>query len=57
VRDFPGSADYVYASAVSADGKTIISGGADSALRVWTENGQVFATFEAPKPPDQTAAK
>jgi WD40 repeat protein len=27
VRDFPGSADYVYASAVSADGKTIISGG------------------------------
>ncbi len=57
VRDFPGSADYVYASAVSADGKTIISGGADSALRIWNENAQPVVTFEAPKPPEQTAAK
>jgi WD40 repeat protein len=57
VRDFGGSADYVYATAVSADGKTIIAGGADSALRVWNENGQAFVTFEAPKPPEQTAAK
>ncbi|HUE73348.1 MAG TPA: c-type cytochrome domain-containing protein [Pirellulaceae bacterium] len=57
VRDFPGSADYVYASAVSADGKTIISGGADSVLRIWNENAQPVVTFEAPKPPEQTAAK
>ncbi|WP_254506933.1 c-type cytochrome domain-containing protein [Anatilimnocola floriformis] len=58
VRDFPGSADYMYSSAASADGKTIIAGGADSTLRVWSENGQVYATFEAPKPEgDKTAAK
>jgi WD40 repeat protein len=58
VRDFPGSADYMYSSAASADGKTIIAGGADSVLRVWSDNGQVFATFEAPKPEgDKTAAK
>jgi len=58
VRDFPGSADYMYSSAASADGKTIIAGGADSTLRVWSDNGQVFATFEAPKPEgDKTAAK
>ena len=49
VRDFPGSADYMYSSAASADGKTIIAGGADSTLRVWTDAGVVFATFEAPK--------
>jgi WD40 repeat protein len=58
VRDFPGSGDYMYSAAASADGKTIIAGGADSVLRVWTDNGQVFATFEAPKAGgDQTAAK
>ncbi len=58
VRDFPGSADYMYSSAASADGKIIIAGGADSVLRVWTDAGAVFATFEAPKPPEtKTAAK
>ncbi len=58
VRDFPGSADYMYSSAASADGKTIIAGGADSTLRVWTDAGVVFATFEAPKVEgDKTAAK
>lgn len=49
VRDFPGSTDYMYSNAVSADGKTVIAGGADSVLRVWSENGQSFITFEAPK--------
>lgn len=58
VRDFPGSADYMYSAAASADGKTIIAGGADSTLRVWTDAGAVFATFEAPKVEgDKTASK
>ncbi|QDU25790.1 Chromosome partition protein Smc [Anatilimnocola aggregata] len=58
VRDFPGAADYMYSAAASADGKTIIAGGADSVLRVWTDAGTVFATFEAPKVAgEQTAAK
>ena len=39
-------------------GKTIIAGGADSTLRVWTDAGAVFATFEAPKVEgDKTASK
>ena len=52
VRDFSGSKDFVYASAVSADGAVIIAGGEASVLRVWNgTNGQVIATFEPPQPP------
>jgi hypothetical protein len=40
----------MYAVGVSANGKTIVAGGQDSAVRVWKEDGQVWATFEAPKP-------
>ncbi len=57
VRDFPGGADYMYASGASNDGKTIIAGGADSALRVWNENGQSVIIFEVPKQDPMTAAK
>lgn len=57
VRDFPGSTDYMYSNAVSADGKTIVSGGADSVLRVWSENGQPFIVFEAPKAENAVTAR
>lgn len=51
VRDFSGSKDFVYSSAVSADGTVIIGGGEASVLRVWNgTNGQVIATFEPPQP-------
>ena len=50
VRDFSGSKDFVYSSAVSADGAVIIAGGEASVLRVWNGiNGQVIAAFEPPK--------
>jgi WD40 repeat protein len=49
VRDYPGSQDYVFSVAASADGKTIVAGGQESILRVWNENGQPVATFEPPK--------
>ena len=57
-RDFSGSADYMYAGAASADGKTIIAGGLDSILRVWNDQGADVAKFAAPAPaaPPQTAA-
>jgi len=51
VASFPGAVDYMYSAAATGDGKYIIGGGQDSAVRVWTANGQPFATFEAPKPP------
>ena len=57
VRDYPGMTDYVYAAAASADGKTVVAGGQESVLRVWNEQAQPIATFEAPKAEDQTAAK
>jgi len=57
VRDYPGMTDYVYAAAAAADGKTIIAGGQESILRVWNDQGQPIATFEAPKQEEQTAAK
>ena len=49
VRDLGGAADYMYSLGVSADGKTIIAGGQDGVLRVWNDQGQSMATFEAPK--------
>jgi dipeptidyl aminopeptidase/acylaminoacyl peptidase len=57
VRDFSGTADYMYAGAASADGKTVIAGGLDSVLRIWNDQGQEQAKFAAPAPAPQTAAK
>lgn len=51
VANFGGSVDYMYSAAATGDGKYIVGGGQDSTVRVWTANGQPFATFEAPKPP------
>lgn len=56
VRTLSGSTDFVYCVAASADGKTLVAGGQDSVLRIWHEDGEVQAAFQAPKP-DQTAAK
>ena len=57
VRNYGGAQDYVYSVGVSDDGGTIIAGGADSVVRIWQENGQALATFEAPTPETaQTAA-
>jgi WD40 repeat protein len=50
VRSYAGAADFVYASAVSSDGKIAIAGGADGILKVWNVNdGKTLATFEPPK--------
>jgi WD40 repeat protein len=56
-RDFPGTGDYMYAGAASADGKTILAGGLDSVLRVWNDQGAEIVKFAAPAPaPAQTAS-
>lgn len=49
VRDLGGATDYMFSLGVSADGKTIVAGGQDGVLRVWNDQGQSLATFEAPK--------
>lgn len=49
VRDLGGATDYMFSLGVSADGKTIVAGGQDGVLRVWNDQGQAVATFEAPK--------
>lgn len=55
VANFGGAADYMYSAAATGDGKYIVGGGQDSAVRVWTANGQPYSTFEAPKPPAPAA--
>jgi WD40 repeat protein len=51
VRDFPGVQDYMYATAVSHDGKLLAAGGQDSIFRLWDASGQVVATFGPPPVP------
>jgi WD40 repeat protein len=47
VRAFPEGADFVQSAAVSADGKTVIAGGQDGVLRVWTvADGKVAGAFK-----------
>lgn len=48
VRNLAGNTDFVYAVAVSADGKRIAAAGEDSIVRVWNEAGQLQAEFAPP---------
>jgi WD40 repeat protein len=46
LRSFPGGSDYMYAAAITADGKTVAAGGHDGVLRVWSAaDGKVVWTF------------
>jgi len=50
-RSFDGVADFMYAVAVTPDGKTVIAGGQDGVLRVWNgTDGKALATFTPPSP-------
>ena len=52
-RAYPGSNDFMYSIATSADGRLGIAGGQDSVLLVWLiEGGQLLKSFPAPKPPE-----
>jgi WD40 repeat protein len=52
-RTYSGSNDFMYAGAVSADGRVALAGGQDSVLFVWlVDNGQLLRSFPAPKPPE-----
>ena len=43
------SGDFVYAAAVTPDGKLVVVGGEDSVLRVWNgANGEVLTAFAPP---------
>jgi WD40 repeat protein len=56
-RDFAGATDYVYAVAASADGATVIGGGADSVVRIWNlTSGAVIVAFDPPKAEGTTPA-
>ncbi|MEQ8787687.1 MAG: c-type cytochrome domain-containing protein [Pirellulaceae bacterium] len=55
VRSFSGGGDFMYSVGVSADGKTIVSGGQDSVVRIWQDSGTVLAAF-APPVIEQTAS-
>ena len=48
VRALSGATDYVYNVGVSGDGKTIVAGGQDSVVRIWSDDGKSIVTFVAP---------
>jgi WD40 repeat protein len=48
-KAYAGSADSVYAAAVTPDGKVIAAGGQESIVRVWNAAGTEIARFEPPK--------
>ena len=53
-RSFSGGTDFMYTSDATPDGKIVIAGGQDSALRVWNmADGKAVATFESPQPPTE----
>ena len=49
VRTLAGASDFMYAADATADGKIFIAGGQDSVVRIWSDAGQIVATFEPPK--------
>ena len=49
IRTFDGVADFMYACAVTPDGKIVIAGGQDGVLRIWDgADGKVRAAFAPP---------
>ena len=54
VRALSGATDYVYNVGVSADGKTIVAGGQDSVVRIWSDDGKSIVTFVAPDADDKS---
>jgi WD40 repeat protein len=52
-RTYPGSSDFMFSGAVSADGRLAVAGGQESVLFVWlVDNGQLLKSFALPKPPE-----
>jgi WD40 repeat protein len=47
-RNFESAGAYMYDLALSADGQTLVAGGLDGTLRLWSIDGKSIATFAAP---------
>jgi WD40 repeat protein len=54
--NFPGSGGFVYCVRASADGSTVVAGGEDSILRIWSNDGKTLVNFDPPKPPEDENA-
>jgi WD40 repeat protein len=56
-RDYRGPTDFIYALAVTPDGRTVVAGGQDSTLFEWNvEDGKLIHKFEPPAPPPAKVA-
>ena len=40
----------------SADGDTVVAGGEDSVVRIWSKDGKTIINFDPPKPPEEKTA-
>ncbi len=54
--NYGGMGGFVYCVRASADGNTVVAGGEDSVVRVWSNNGQSIVNFDPPKPRESEAA-
>jgi len=45
VRGYTGANDYLYCAAATPDGKTVVAGGQDGILRIWSGDGKEMAAF------------
>ncbi len=51
MRTYPGSNDFIYALAISNDGKLIIAGGEEGIIRIYNgDNGQLIKAITQPEP-------
>ncbi|MFP6658593.1 MAG: c-type cytochrome domain-containing protein [Pirellulales bacterium] len=55
--NFGGSTGYVYCVRASADGDTVVAGGEDSVVRIWSKDGKTIINFDPPKPPEEKTAE
>jgi WD40 repeat protein len=60
VKDYSGSKGYIFSTAVTPDGQTILGGGQDSVLRIWNvPTGKNLFTLDPPEPelPQKSSSK
>jgi len=60
VKDYGGSKGFIFSTAVTPDGQTVLGGGQDSVLRVWNgSTGKSLFNLEPPEPelPQKSSAK
>ncbi len=54
IKDFSGNKGFLFTTAITPDGQTIIAGGQDSVLRIWNASGKSLFNLEPPAEPNKS---